>query len=85
MSADDWLPAIASGRNDLEPPALRIQPVIGDVLATLRGSGGCQLARMSGSGATCFGLFSDRSAAHNAERNIRAKQPHWWVLATTLS
>lgn len=85
MSASDWLGAIASGRNDLEPPALRIQPVIGDVLATLRGNAGCQLARMSGSGATCFGLFSDSAAAENAERDIRARQPHWWVVATTLS
>ena len=84
-SASDWLGAIAAGRNDLEPPALRVQPVIGDVLATLRASDGCQLARMSGSGATCFGLFSDSIAAENAERAIRAMQPHWWVVATTLS
>jgi 4-diphosphocytidyl-2-C-methyl-D-erythritol kinase len=85
MSAGDWLSAIAAGRNDLEPPALRIQSVIGDVLAMLRGSNSCQLARMSGSGATCFGLFSDTVSAHNAEGNIRAMQPHWWVVATTLS
>ena len=84
-SPPDWRRAIASGRNDLEPPALHIQPVIGDVLAALRSNDGCELARMSGSGATCFGLFCDDAAAQAAERKIRAGQPHWWVVATTLS
>jgi len=84
-AAVDWLPAIAAGRNDLEPPALSIQPVIAEVLTRLRESGGCQLARMSGSGATCFGLFSDKASAENAERAIRALRPYWWVVATTLS
>jgi 4-diphosphocytidyl-2-C-methyl-D-erythritol kinase len=84
-SADDWLPAIAAGRNDLEPPASRIQPAIGDVLALLNASDGCLLARMSGSGATCFGLFNDSAAARDAARNIRVRQPRWWIEATTLS
>jgi 4-diphosphocytidyl-2-C-methyl-D-erythritol kinase len=84
-SAADWVRAIASGRNDLEPPALRIQPVIGDVLAALRSNDGCLLARMSGSGATCFGLFRDDAAAREAEQRIRAREPRWWVAATTLS
>ncbi len=81
----EWRRAIASGRNDLEPPALHIQPVIGHVLAALRSNDGCELARMSGSGATCFGLFCDDAAAQAAERQIRAGQPRWWVVATTLS
>ena len=81
----EWRRAIASGRNDLELPALHIQPVIADVLAALRSNDGCELARMSGSGATCFGLFLDDGAAQDAARNIRARQPHWWVVATTLS
>jgi 4-diphosphocytidyl-2-C-methyl-D-erythritol kinase len=85
MLQPEWRRAIASGRNDLEPPALRIQPVIGDVLAALRSNDGCELARMSGSGATCFGLFCDDAAAQGAARKIRARQPHWWVVATTLS
>ena len=84
-TSDDWLAAIRSGRNDLEPPALRIQPVIGDVLAALRESNGCQLARMSGSGATCFGLFSSEAAAHEAGQRISARVPRWWVVATALS
>lgn len=81
----DWITAIRSGRNDLEPPALRIQPVIGDVLTVLRESNGCQLARMSGSGATCFGLFSSEAAAQAAEQRISARESRWWVVATTLS
>jgi len=84
-SLAEWLGAITAGRNDLELPALRIQPVIGDVLAALRKSAGCQLARMSGSGATCFGLFENDAATRAAERDIRARQPHWWAVATTLS
>jgi 4-diphosphocytidyl-2-C-methyl-D-erythritol kinase len=81
----DWITAIRSGRNDLEPPALRIQPVIDDVLTALRESNGCQLARMSGSGATCFGLFSSEAAAQAAEQRISARESRWWVVATTLS
>jgi len=72
----DWL---ATQRNDLETPALTVAPAIADVLATLRASPGCRLARMSGSGATCFGLFLDRSAADAAGGTIRAAHPGWWV------
>src|SRR5262249_24942049 len=56
---------LARRRNDLEAPALRIQPVIGAVLAELRAAGAA-LARMSGSGATCFGLFASADQAHAA-------------------
>ena len=85
VSPADWLRAIASGRNDLERPALRIQSVINDVLAMLRNSDGCELARMSGSGATCYGIFRTGAAAADAARRVNAAQPHWWVIATTLS
>jgi 4-diphosphocytidyl-2-C-methyl-D-erythritol kinase len=84
-SPAEWLGAITAGRNDLELPALRIQPVIGDVLAMLRKSDGCQFGRMSGSGATCFGVFENDAAAQAAEQDIRARQPRWWAVATTLS
>lgn len=77
----DWLSAT---RNDLEAPARRLQPVIGTVLAALAGSG-AQLARMSGSGATCFGLFSSAGQAGAARDRIRASQPGWWVVATGLA
>ena len=54
--------------NDLEPPALRVQPVIAAVLSALRGGQGVQLARMSGSGATCFAIFSSASDAQARPR-----------------
>jgi 4-diphosphocytidyl-2-C-methyl-D-erythritol kinase len=75
---------LAQERNDLENPAIRLCPAIGRVLELLRSQAGCTLARMSGSGATCFGLFASREAARAAARNIRAAHPAWWVRATTL-
>lgn len=74
----DWL---ALQRNDLQAPACRIAPVILDVLARLRQDRGCRFARMSGSGATCFGLFGSVEAALQAAMAIRAEHPHWWVEA----
>jgi 4-diphosphocytidyl-2-C-methyl-D-erythritol kinase len=62
--------------NDLEAPALQLCPVITDVLAWLRAQPGCLLARMSGSGATCFGLFAPGDAPLVA---ARAAPPAWWV------
>jgi 4-diphosphocytidyl-2-C-methyl-D-erythritol kinase len=75
---------VAEDRNDLEAPAIELQPVIGDVLAALRRLPGCQLARMSGSGATCFGLWNSGRAATAAARALREAHPSWWVRATTL-
>jgi 4-diphosphocytidyl-2-C-methyl-D-erythritol kinase len=80
----DALALIAAGTNDLEPPAIVLRPVIGDVLAALRAVHGCRLARMSGSGATCFGLFGSKRAAANAARSLKAAHPDWWVRATSL-
>ncbi len=77
-----WPDAVAMARdlavlrNDLEPPAIALQPVIGGVLAALAGVPGCLLARMSGSGATCFGLFADATAAEVAARAVA--RPGWW-------
>ncbi|MCZ8152282.1 MAG: 4-(cytidine 5'-diphospho)-2-C-methyl-D-erythritol kinase [Rhodobacteraceae bacterium] len=66
-------------RNDLEPPAVTLKPVIGRVKAALTAQAGCLMARMSGSGATCFGLFADPLSANAAARAIRAAEPGWWV------
>ena len=68
-------------RNDLEGPAISLAPVIGVVLADLAALPGCHLARMSGSGATCFGLFADRPGADAAADRLRAARPGWWVAA----
>ncbi len=84
-SFEAWLDAISGGRNDLEPPALKVQPVIADVLDELRASGGCRLARMSGSGATCFGLFDNDAAAMQVAQALTARHPRWWIEASTLS
>lgn len=80
---DGLIEYLAGERNDLEPAAIKLQPVIARVLAALRREPGCSLARMSGSGATCFGLFTSSSAAAAAARRIAAAQPRWWVKATT--
>jgi 4-diphosphocytidyl-2-C-methyl-D-erythritol kinase len=66
-------------RNDLEPPAMAHLPAIGTVKAALSAQQGCLIARMSGSGATCFGLFADPLTAAAAARAIRVTHPAWWV------
>jgi 4-diphosphocytidyl-2-C-methyl-D-erythritol kinase len=74
----------AEGRNDLERPAMALVPDIADVLAALRACAGVGLARMSGSGATCFALFEDEAARDAAAAEIAAANPGWWQLATRL-
>jgi 4-diphosphocytidyl-2-C-methyl-D-erythritol kinase len=79
------LATLAADRNDLEAPAIAIAPVIAEVLAALRALPGCRLARMSGSGATCFGLFDSARTAAAAAKALRALHPPWWVRATALA
>src|SRR4029453_5826437 len=78
------LAEIAGGRNDLEAPAIELEPAIADALAVLRKLPGCRLARMSGAGATGFGLFASSRAASAAARTLRVAYPAWWVRATVL-
>ncbi|MEA2929527.1 MAG: 4-diphosphocytidyl-2-C-methyl-D-erythritol kinase [Hyphomicrobiales bacterium] len=75
--------SLSDARNDLEPPAIALQPVIAETLSALRAAAKCRLARMSGSGATCFALFESGRAATAAARTLRANHPHWWVRAAT--
>ena len=82
--AASLLDALRAGRNDLEPPALRLAPVIGDVLNALRALPGARIARMSGSGATCFALFDDETAARAADGVLRANARGWWSAAGRL-
>jgi 4-diphosphocytidyl-2-C-methyl-D-erythritol kinase len=72
----DWLDAT---RNDLEAPARALAPGIGEVIDALATSAGCRLARMSGSGATCFGLFGSGEAADSAAAALAGAHPEWWV------
>jgi 4-diphosphocytidyl-2-C-methyl-D-erythritol kinase len=84
LGEGDPLAAALAGRNDLELPARAALPVINRVLALLSAQSGVVLARMSGSGATCFALFerlADRDAAASA---VTRAQPNWWCLATAL-
>lgn len=78
--SDDWM----SGRNDLEPIALSMMPEIGEILERLRIQPGVRLARMSGSGATCFALFGSDAERDAARERIAADRPGWWQLATRL-
>lgn len=75
------LPWLLGSRNVLELPARALLQVIGEVLTTFAGIPGCRLARMSGSGATCFGLFDEPSQAKSAEGAISQAHPEWWVMA----
>jgi 4-diphosphocytidyl-2-C-methyl-D-erythritol kinase len=75
----DWLHARA---NHLEAPARRLLPAIGAVLDALGSQPGCALARMSGSGATCFGLFEEHDALAPAAAALARAHPEWWVAAT---
>lgn len=74
----DWL---RRQRNDLERPAIASAPVIAEALDALSGA---QLARMSGSGATCLGLYPDAATAQDTANRIAAARPDWWVVATRL-
>ncbi len=70
--------------NDLEPPAIAQCPEVGDVLETLLAAPGARLARMSGSGPTCFAVFDNAEAARAAAQSIQRARPQWWVAPAML-
>jgi len=78
----DLLRFLETTRNDLEEPARRIQPVIGDVLKAICDLPGALMARMSGSGATCFGIFADDDCAARAANILKNAHPDWWIAPT---
>jgi 4-diphosphocytidyl-2-C-methyl-D-erythritol kinase len=84
-SVEEWVEVLAASTNDLEAPAMRIQPVIGEVIAALNATNGAWLARMSGSGATCFAIYENTADSGRAAEKIRRDHPTWWVHAGTLS
>lgn len=77
--------ALAARNNDLEAPARSLLPEVGAALAAIAGRPGALISRMSGSGATCFGLFADRASAEAAARAIAAAHPGWWTRAAALA
>ena len=84
LRREELLAFLRTHGNDLEAPAISIAPVIAEVLARLRAAPGCELARMSGSGGTCFGVFASEIVAMAAARDISATNPLWWVCPTVL-
>ncbi len=78
----DLLRYLETTRNDLEAPALKLAPVIGEVLAAIAALPGALFTRMSGSGATCFGLFADEDCCARAAGILRQASPGWWVEPT---
>jgi len=74
--------ALAARRNDLAAPAVAVQPAIAAVLDAIAATRGCLLSRLSGSGATCFGLYRDEAAAAAAAAAVAAAYPGWWVAPT---
>jgi len=81
-SARDLAAWLSQRNNDLAGPAVALAPVIGDVLDALGATERCLLARLSGSGATCFALYPDDQAAAAAARRMSTAHPGWWVAAT---
>lgn len=85
LVAGDAFAAALAGRNDLEAPAIGIAPAVGEALGALRADGAALLARMSGSGATCFAVYADDAALAAAAGRIAAQRPDWWVVPTRLT
>lgn len=82
---EEALALIRRGANELEPPARELAPVVGDVLQTFENEGNCLLFRMSGSGASCFGLYESAQDASQAAARISLARPDWWVMPTRLA
>jgi 4-diphosphocytidyl-2-C-methyl-D-erythritol kinase len=85
MSYDALVAALRKGRNDMEDAASVLAPIVAKVLAILTAAPGCRVARMSGSGATCFALFDNCRAVGRARKAIAEAHPDWWVKATLLN
>jgi 4-diphosphocytidyl-2-C-methyl-D-erythritol kinase len=84
-SLEDWVESLAASSNDMEAPAKRVQPLISEVNAAHNATNGAWLARMSGSGATCFAIYENTAEAGRAAEALRRGHPGWWVHAGTLS
>ncbi|MFN3232446.1 MAG: 4-(cytidine 5'-diphospho)-2-C-methyl-D-erythritol kinase [Alphaproteobacteria bacterium] len=81
---DSWIAALHARENVLQPAACEKAPVIDRVIRALSATAGCSFARMSGSGATCFGVFADSSTAADAAAHLSRDHPDWWVACSKL-
>lgn len=84
-TVNDLVAHVRTAGNDLERPAVQLRPVITEVKSALRAQRGCLLEAMSGSGPTCFGVFTGTEAAQQAAAAIHRVQREWWVKSTTLA
>jgi 4-diphosphocytidyl-2-C-methyl-D-erythritol kinase len=84
-TADEVIAYAIDRANDLEPTAISLLPIVADSLAMLRGLPGARLARLSGSGPTCFALFTTGHDAESAAQAVTRERPGWWVRAAVLS
>jgi 4-diphosphocytidyl-2-C-methyl-D-erythritol kinase len=84
ITAQDLAKLLKNRRNDLTEPAIEVAPVIGDVLQAIEKTRGCLLSRLSGSGATCFGIYADTKAAEAAKAAILKAHPDWWAIGTKI-
>lgn len=84
-TVQDLVAALKKRGNDLYAPACHLMPEIADIVAMLGGTAGCLLARMSGSGATCFGVYDSSVAATAAAAQIKKARPDWWVEAGVMN
>lgn len=82
LERDDWIASLSRLRNDLEGPARELAPEIAEVSALIEAEGAL-LTRMSGSGATCFGIFADMRAAERAAKSLQERRPEWYFEATS--
>jgi 4-diphosphocytidyl-2-C-methyl-D-erythritol kinase len=78
------LPFLKECRNDLTSSAIQCASIINEVLSALTATEGCEIARMSGSGATCFGIYPSTKAAEGAAQKTQSQHPYWWVQRTVL-
>ncbi|HLH12374.1 MAG TPA: 4-(cytidine 5'-diphospho)-2-C-methyl-D-erythritol kinase [Methylovirgula sp.] len=85
LDFETLIAALRKSRNDMEDAACVLAPIVSDVLAVLAAAPGCRLARMSGSGATCFGIFADCRAVARAKKTILDAHRDWWVKAAMLN
>jgi 4-diphosphocytidyl-2-C-methyl-D-erythritol kinase len=83
-TAEDLTAFLGRTRNDLEAPAIALQPLIGEVLASLTAASETRMARMSGSGATCFAICADGRDARRLAERVGRSRPGWWVRACRL-
>lgn len=85
LKAEGFLAMIKRNRNDLQQAAVKLAPEIAICLTALANTQEMLVHRMSGSGATCFALYSRPLDAENAVRALKARFPHWWVVATSIA